>query len=160
MDKLLLFMLLSAFFMLLHGLQTDEELAMHALFQGKHAVNRAAHASAQQLDPAKLARGIRSIDTVRARSAAMQYLRSNLRLDEGNSPMPGTFWKTRVEVLALDIVNEDNNFPYLYERLDYGYSVTLHRPGVVMIVRLDYPRIYQVLSPISWTIKGAAELVY
>jgi hypothetical protein len=160
MHKLLLFMLLAAFFMMLHGLQTDEELAMHALFQGKHAINRAAHASAQQLDRAKLARGVRAIEPMLAREAALQYLRSNLRLDEGNSPLPNTFWKTRVEVLALDIINDESTFPYVYERPEYDYSVTLHRPGVVMIVRLDYPRIYRVLSPISWTIKGAAELVY
>ena len=39
--------------MSLYGLQTDEELAMHTLFHGKHALNNAVHAAAQQSDQAK-----------------------------------------------------------------------------------------------------------
>ena len=42
MYKLLAFLLTIALAMLLHALQADEEVALRALFQGKHAVNRAA----------------------------------------------------------------------------------------------------------------------
>ena len=61
--------------MTLYALQTDEELAMHTLFQGKHGLNDAVHAAAQQSDSSKLAQGIHSIDEGKAQSAAIQYLR-------------------------------------------------------------------------------------
>lgn len=160
MYKLVAFMLLIGFVMLLHALQADEEVALQSLFQGKHAVNRAAHAAAQQIDREKLKEGIVSIDPGKAEAAAMLYLQRNLRLDAANEPLAGTFWRTRAEVLALEIVNENRTFPYTYTNAGYNYSVTLNKPGVVMIVRLVYPRTYTVLGPITWEIKGAAELIY
>ncbi|TMV49330.1 hypothetical protein FE783_12495 [Paenibacillus mesophilus] len=160
MYKLIAFMLLIGFIMLLQALQADEEVALQALFQGKHAINRAAHAAAQQIDKQKLKEGTVSIDPVAAAAAARLYLQRNLRLDAANEPLPGTFWRTRAEVLELEVINEDRTFPYTYLNSDYQYSVTLHKPGVVMIVRLVYPRTYTVLGPITWEIKGTAELVY
>lgn len=160
MYKLIAFMLLIGFVMLLQALQADEEVALQALFQGKHAVNRAAHAAAQQVDRDKLKDGIVSIDPASAEAAALLYLQRNLRLDEANEPLPETFWRTRAEVLELEIINENRPFPYTYTNTDYNYTVTLAKPGVVMIVRLVYPRTYTVLGPITWEIKGTAELVY
>ena len=57
MYKLVLVMLMMVIWMFMHALQTDEEMAITALFQGKHAVNRAAHAAAQQVDRAALSEG-------------------------------------------------------------------------------------------------------
>ncbi|PYI51621.1 hypothetical protein [Paenibacillus flagellatus] len=160
MYKLIAYVLLFAFVMLLHALQADEEVALQALFQGKRAVNRAAHAAAQQVDPDKLKEGIVSIDRAAAEASALQYLRRNLRLDEANEPLPGTFWRARADVLVFEIVNEDRTFPYTYVNSAFDYTVTLERPGVVLIVRLAYPPTYSVLGPIAWEIKGTAELVY
>ncbi|MDF2661858.1 MAG: hypothetical protein K0Q94_4649 [Paenibacillus sp.] len=142
MYKLIAFLLLIGFVMLLHALQADEEIALQALFQGKRSVNRAAHAAAQQIDMQK------------------HYLQSNLRLDASNEPLPGTFWRSRAEVLVFEVINEDRTFPYMYANSAYDYSVTLQKPGVIMIVRLEYPRTYTVLGPVTWEIKGAAELIY
>lgn len=160
MYKLIAFMLLIGFVMLLHALQADEEIALQALFQGKRSVNRAAHAAAQQIDLQKLKEGIVSIDPEEAEQFAIYYLQSNLRLDAANEPLPGTFWRSRAEVLVFEIINEDRTFPYTYSNSAYDYSVTLQKPGVVMVVRLEYPRTYTVLGPITWEIKGAAELIY
>jgi hypothetical protein len=158
--KLLLFILMSVCFMLMYALQTDEELAMYTLFQGKRGLNQAVHAAAQQSDMAKLARGVHSIDTVQAQAVALQYLRANLHLDSNNDPLPGTFLRSRVEVLEFVVVNENQTFPYTYTNPAYNYSVTLQRPGVISFIRLEYPRTYTVLQPIMWTIKAAAEMVY
>lgn len=160
MYKLILFILAGGFIMTVYALQIDEELAMHALFQGKHAVNRAVHAAAQQVDPDKLASGIYSINPSQARQAALAYLRKNLLLDGNNFPLPGTFLRTEIEVLALDVINETETFPFIYSRSEYVYQTVLQKPGVVMIIRLEYPRTYRILEPIVWEIKGAAELVY
>ena len=160
MYKLIAFMLLIGFVMLLHALQADEEIALQALFQGKRSVNRAAHAAAQQIDLQKLKEGIVSIDPEEAEQFAIYYLQSNLRLDAANEPLPGTFWRSRAEVLVFEIINEDRTFPYTYSNSTYDYSVTLQKPGVVMVVRLEYPRTYTVLGPITWEIKGTAELIY
>lgn len=160
MYKLIALLLTIAFVMLLHALQADEETALQALFQGKHAVNRAAHAAAQQLDAEKLKEGVVSIDPAAAEAAARLYLQRNLRLDASNEPLPGTFWRTRAEVLAFEVLNEDLFYPYTYTNPAYDYTVTLDKPGVILIVRLAYPRTYTALGPITWEIKGAAELVY
>ncbi|WP_254777139.1 hypothetical protein [Paenibacillus sp. yr247] len=151
---------MSVVYLSLFALQTDEELAMHTLFHGKHALNNAVHAAAQQSDQVKLAGGIHAIDETKARNAALQYLQTNLRLNGMNDPLPNTFLRSRVVVELFKIVNDNEVFPYTYLDAGYGYSVTLDRPGVIMFIRLEFPRTYTVLQPITWTIKSSAEMVF
>ncbi|RAU95074.1 hypothetical protein [Paenibacillus sp. YN15] len=159
MNKLLLFILLIAFCMSLFALQADEELAMHQYFDLKHGVNRAAHAGAQVLDRELLPEGKVDLDEVQARETALLYLRENLRLDEQLVPLPSAFLQGQVSVLVLDVIGAEHSFPYRYEQPAYEYSVTLNRPGVVVIIGVQYPRMYNLLKPVSWTVKGSAELV-
>jgi hypothetical protein len=151
---------MSVVFSLMYALQTDEELAMYTLFQGKRGLNQAVHAAAQQNDMAKLARGVWAIDEASASATAMQYLQANLRLDGSGVPLPNTLLRSRVEVLDWAVINDDRMLPYTYTNSTYDYSVTLRRPGVVAIIRLEFPRTYNVLGPIVWTIKSSAEMVY
>lgn len=160
MYKLLLMVLMSTVIMSMYALQTDEEVAMHTLFHGKHALNRAVHAAAQQSDQVKLAEGIHAIDESKARAVALQYLQANLRLNAVNDPLPGTFLQKGIAVELFKIINDGEVFPYTYTNSVYGYSVTLERPGVIMFIRLAYPRTYSVMLPITWTIKGSAEMVF
>jgi len=159
MDKLLLFVLLAVLHVRLMALQLDEERAMHALFELKHAVNRAVHAAAQQTDPALLARGIRAIDEEKAEARFIDYLRANLRLDGTGRPMPGSPLREPAELVLFDIVNADRTFPYRYRNEQHGLDVTLHGPGVVAVIRAEYPRTYRFIVPIRWTVKGVAELL-
>lgn len=160
MNKLLFYSLLIVFFMSLLALQADEELSMHSLFDTKRALNRSTHAAAQAVDQEKLADGIMDLNKEEARATALVYLRENLRLDENLLPLPGSFLQGPVSLLALDVIGADQSFPYLYEEPLYQYSVTLERPGVIMIIRLDYPRIYNMMAPVTWVVKSASELVY
>ncbi|MBW7476417.1 hypothetical protein K0T92_16920 [Paenibacillus oenotherae] len=159
MYKLVLIMLMMVVWMYIHALQIDEEMAMGALFQGKHAVNRAVHAAAQQVDVRALADGRLHIDERAASAAAARYLQNNLQLDAAGNPLPGAFLRNRVEVLVFKVINEDEIFPYHYSNPAYNYEVTLMRPGVIMIINMVYPRVFSVIAPIEWQIKGAAELV-
>jgi hypothetical protein len=131
---------MSVVYMSLYGLQTDEELAMHTLFHGKHALNNSVHAAAQQSDQVKLASGIHSIDA--------------------NDPLPNTFLRSRVVVELFKIINDNEVFPYTYVDAGNAYSVTLDRPGVIMVIRMEFPRTYTILQPITWTIKSSAEMVF
>ncbi len=160
MYKLILFTLLSVFFMMLHGYQVDQELAMHSLFQAKYALNRSTHAAAQQLDMNKLSQGVISIDADSARDVAFSYLQKNLKLDSGFIPIPNAFLNTKVDILVFEIINEDELFPYAYTHLEYDYKVTVQSPSVIMIIRVDYPRTFTILGPITWNIKGTAESVH
>lgn len=159
MNKLLLFILLVAFCVALFALQADEELAMQQYFDLKHGVNRAAHAGAQAVDKALLAEGRVDLDQELAKETALLYLRENLRLDERLMPLPDTFLQGQVSVLALEVIGAGQTFPYRYELPAYEYAVTLNRPGVVMIIEVRYPRMYNVLKPVYWTVKSSAELV-
>lgn len=159
MYKLVLIMLMMVVWTYIHALQVDEEMAMGALFQGKHAVNRAAHAAAQQIDTRALADGRIHIDERAAYIAAGNYLQANLQLDSSGEPLPNAFLREKVEVLVFEVINDDKTFPYRYRNAAYNYEVTLERPGVVMIVNVVYPRAFSVIEPIVWQIKGAAELV-
>ncbi|WP_169089490.1 hypothetical protein [Paenibacillus sp. PL91] len=159
MYKLLLIVVMMTVWISIHLLQVEEELAMRTLFLGKHAVNRAAHAAAQQLDPAAFGEGLLRLAPDEAIETAALYLQQNLKLDASDAPLPESFLKQRVEVVVFEIVNADQNFPYTYRNDAYDYEVTLQRPGVVMIVHIVYPRAFQVLDAIEWDIKGAAELV-
>jgi hypothetical protein len=159
MDKFLMMVLLLVFHMRLMALQLDEERAMHLLFELKHAVNRAVHAAAQQTDAALLAQGVRAIDEARAEEWFLDYLRANLRLDEHLAPLPGSPLREPVDVVVFDVINADETFPYHYRNAEHGLDVVLYGPGVVAAIRAEYPRIYRFISPIGWTVKGAAELV-
>lgn len=159
MYKLLLLTLMSAVWVLMHALQADEEAALRLLFAAKHGVNRAAHAAAQQLDEGALSQGVLRLDAARASNAGLAYLQANLRLDAAGMPLADSVLRDRVEVLVFRVVNDGESFPYIYRNAAYHYEVTLRRPGVVMIVRVKYPRAFNVLPPIEWEIKGAAELV-
>jgi hypothetical protein len=159
MYKLILFTLLSAFFIMLHGMQVDQHLSMQSLFQAKYALNRSTHAAAQQLDMEKLSIGIASIDRDAAQWTAQTYLQRNLNLDASNMPLPHTFLQSKVDILVFEVINENQQFPYKYMNSDYDYHVELEKPGVIMIIRVVYPRTYNILGPITWEIKGAAETV-
>ncbi|WP_138755179.1 hypothetical protein [Paenibacillus sinopodophylli] len=158
MYKLLLIVVMMSIWLSVHLLQVEEELAMQTLFQGKHAVNRAAHAAAQQVDAAALSEGILRLSPEAAADEAALYLQRNLLLDESGEPVAGSFLKERVEVEVFEVVNADEMFPYTYRNTAYDYEVTLHHPGVILIVHIMYPRGFQIMEPIEWHIKGAAEL--
>lgn len=156
--KFLMLMLLIVFHMHLMALQLDEERALQLLFEIKHGVNRSVHAAAQQVDEDMLAGGIIAIDEIRAKETALHYLRANLRLNEHNAPLPGSLLHHPVEVLVMEVINSDKSFPYSYVNAEYDYEVTLFQPGVIMIIRAEYPRIFHIIDPINWTVKGTAEL--
>lgn len=160
MAKLVFSVLMIVIWWMLHALQMDEEVAMGTVHEAKRAVDRAAHAAAQQLDRDKLEMGFLSIQPDLAEEATMAYLRKNLSLDAGLSPLPGSFLRDTVEVRAFEIINEDAIFPYTYSNSLYNYEVTLDRPGVVLIIHVVYPRLFGVLAPVEWDLKGSAELVF
>lgn len=159
MYKLLLIPLMMVVWMLLYVLQLDEEMAIQTLFHSKHALNRAAHAAAQQLDPQELAEGKIIINRQQALQAATAYLRYNLALDESGEPLPGSLLRAEPDVVAFDIIDGDQSFPYRYRSEVHQFEVTLQGPGVVIIAIFRYPRAFTVLEPIEWKIKGVAELL-
>ncbi len=161
MYKIILYMLIILMAVLLHATQVAEELAMHVFFKAKQAVNYAAHAAAQQLDSAALAYGVLDIDSEAAAQYALAYLRANLGLDESNVPAANSFLKHEVEIVKLKVIDASYSFPYDYES-PYGddYQVRFHRPGVVLIVRIQYPATFTLLDPIIWEVKSSAQIVY
>ncbi|WP_270165636.1 hypothetical protein [Paenibacillus sp. SYP-B4298] len=159
MYKLLLIPLMMVVWMLLHVLQLDEEMAIQTLFHSKHAVNRAAHAAAQQLDSQELAGGRIVIDRREATEAATDYMRYNLGLNEAGEPLPGSLLSAEPEIVVFDIIDGDTSFPYRYRSEAHQFEVTLQGPGVVIIALFRYPRAFTVLEPIEWKVKGVAELL-
>lgn len=159
MYKLVLMVAMMVIWLSAHVLQIEEEMAMKTLFQSKRAVNRAAHAAAQQLDKEALGAGIARIDEALAEDAAELYLQRNLQLDENGVPLAGSFLRDPVEVLVFEVVNAEQSFPFYYRNDTYNYETVLQRPGVIMIAKVVHPRRFSVIEPIEWEIKGAAELV-
>jgi hypothetical protein len=160
MAKLVFSVLMIIIWWMLHALQMDEELAMGTVHEAKRAVNRAAHAAAQQLDREKLELGVLSINPEKAEEAIVTYLQENLSLNADLIPVAGSFLRDPVEVRVFEVINEGAEYPYTYRNSLYQYEVTLNRPGVVLIIHVKYPRLFGVLSPIEWDLKGTAELVY
>jgi hypothetical protein len=160
MAKLVFSVLMIVIWWMLHALQMDEELAMGTVHEGKRAVDRAAHAAAQQVDRNKLEVGVLSIKPELAEQSALEYLRENLSLDAGLNPLPGSFLRDPVEVRVFKVVNEEAAFPFTYQNTLYDYGVTLDRPGIIMIVHIKYPRLFGVLALVEWDLKGSAELVF
>lgn len=158
MYKLVVYMLVLVFALQLMALQLDETGALQRVFAVKHAVNRAVHAGALQLDENKLAHGIISIDPQRAEQAAMAYLRANLLLDERLAPLSGSMLRAPVEVIDFAVISDQEAFPYRYVNEAHHFEVTLRRPGAVLLVRAEYPRLFGLLAPVNWVIKGAAEV--
>jgi len=160
MPKLVLGILLAVIWWMLHALQMDEEMAMNTVYEAKRALNRAAHAAAQQVDREMLEEGKVVFDHAQASAAAAQYLQANLQLDAGLQPLPGSLLRTGVIVEQFDLIEGEIEFPFTYRNDAFDFEVKLYRPGVVMIVSLEYPRLFGVLPPVSWVLKGSAETVY
>lgn len=159
MYKLVLMAAMMTIWLTVHVLQVEEEMAMKTLFQSKRAVNRAAHAAAQQVDKAALGDGVARIDEASAADAAELYLQRNLLLDENGVPLGNSMLQDPVEVLVFEVVNAEQSFPYYYRNHTYDYETVLQRPGVILIAKVVHPRRFSVMEPIEWEIKGAAELV-
>jgi hypothetical protein len=160
MAKLVFSILMVVVWWMLHALQMDEELALGTVHEAKRAVDRAVHAAAQQLDQKKLEMGIPALQREEAEAAAVTYLRENLRLDAAFMPLPGSFLREAVKVEELAVLNDNLSFPFTYRSARFGYEVTLSHPGVVMIVHVSFPRLFGVLAPVQWDLKGSAEMVY
>ena len=160
MSKLVFGILMAVVWWMIHALQMDEELAMNTVHEAKRAVDRAAHAAAQQLDRDRLEMGIITLDSDLAKATAYAYLQANLRLDAELDPLPGSMLRDQVVVEQFMVAGEAEVFPYTYRNDLYAYEVTLSRPGVVLIVHLTFPRLFGVLAPVSWDLKGSAETVY
>ena len=158
MYKLVLIIAMMSVWLTAHMLQIEQEMSMKTLFLAKQAINRSAHAAAQQLDGEALGKGIFRIDEEQAGKAAQIYLQTNLKLDSSGMPLEHSFLRHQAKVLVFEIINEGAGFPYYYYNASYDYQVVLYQPGVVMIVEIQYPRAFQVLEPIIWQIKGTAEL--
>lgn len=159
MYKLILVVLMAVACFVLYAVQMDEEAAVQVFFQLKHAVNRAAHAAAQQVDLHHLADGYIIYDEEAARYEAERYLRLNLKLDERLQPTEHSFLKGAVMVRELLLIDDSHTFPYHYENAQYDYDVTLYKPGVILIVEAEYDRMFQAIGPIIWQVKGAAEII-
>ena len=160
MAKLVFGILMAVVWWMMHALQIDEELAMNTVHEAKRAVDRAAHAAAQQLDRKRLELGSITLDPDRAKAAAYAYLQANLQLDPELNPLPGSPLREPVVVEQIAVIGEEAEFPFTYRNAAFDYEVTLKRPGVVLIARLSFPRLFGVLNPISWQLKGSAETVY
>lgn len=160
MAKLVFGILMAVVWWMLHALQMDEELAMNTLHEAKRAVDRSAHAAAQQLDREWLETGRITLDPDLAEEAAYAYLRANLRLDADLSPLPGSPLREAVVIERIEVIGDEVTFPYTYRNDSHEYEVTLMRPGVVLIAHVRFPRLFGVLAPIAWDLKGSAETVY
>jgi hypothetical protein len=160
MAKLVFSVLMIVIWWMLHALQMDEELAMGTVHEGKRAVDRAAHAAAQQLDREKLELGMLSIKPELAEQAALVYLRENLSLDAGLNPEPDSLLQDPLEIRVFKVFNEEVDYPFTYRNSLYDFEITLDRPSVILIVHMKYPRLFGVLAPVEWDLKGSAELVY
>ena len=160
MAKLVFGVLMAVVWWMLQALQWDGEMALGTLYEVKRAVNRAAHAAAQQADPEKLELGVITVEPVLAEEAAYVYLRDNLRLDAQLQPLPGSVLRDGVKIRHFAVIGDEVSFPYTFRLEELNYEVTFYRPGVVLVVEAAYPRLFGVLAPVEWTVKGAAEMVY
>jgi hypothetical protein len=158
MYKIIVFLNLSVICIIMFALQTDSELALQMYFKAKQSVNRSAHAAAQQINMEQLADGIYAIDETKAKTVAWNYLQQNLQLDEQGNPLPTSSLQKSLDIVTFQVVNHGVTFPYTFREPTLNYSVVLDRPGVVIIMRLEYPRLYRMLPPIVWHVKGVAQL--
>lgn len=159
MYKVLLVIVLAAACFMMYAVQLDQEAAVQVFFELKRATNRAAHAAASQVDLGGLADGHILFDEAAAWLAAEQYLRSNLNLDERLAAEEDSSLRGQVEIQVFELIDSTYTFPYRYEHEAYDYAVTLDRPGVILIIHAEYNRLFNVLRPISWHVKSAAEIV-
>ncbi len=159
MYKLVLVSLLAVSFLGLYAIQLDEAAAVQVFFQLKYSVNRAAHAAAQQVDLYRLAEGEVRFDEAKGQQEAERYLQSNMYLDEQLMAEDHSFLQGNVRIEVLEFIDDSYTFPHRYVNEDYEYAVTLHKPGVIMIIRAEYRPMFSVIKPIVWYVKGAAEIV-
>lgn len=132
---------------------------MKAYYQGKQAVNRAAHAGALQVDKEKLAEGIFAINAHLAKEQAIQYLQRNLGFDITGAPSQDRTLVEELHIVHFEVLDETNQYPLQYELPEYSYRTTLYRPAVVIVVNMKAKRIFSSHNPVEWNIIGSSQLV-
>ncbi|MFD2115679.1 hypothetical protein ACFSTH_10700 [Paenibacillus yanchengensis] len=160
MYKLVLIIAMMSVWITAHSIQIEQEMALKTVYLAKQAINRAAHAAAQQLDSSALSEGELRIDEEQAKEVAMLYLQRNLHLNSQGEPLPASFLQNPVKLLVFDIVNAEQSFPYHYVNTAYQYEVWLERPAVIIIGNIIYPQMFRTISSIDWTLKGTAQMTY
>jgi hypothetical protein len=150
MYKLIAFLLLAPALVLFLLKEQELHQASKSYFMVKQAIDRSILASAQQIDLATWAEGTPQLDNTTAEQSFLHYLYDNLTSVRQHL--------ARVEVKSITIVDASQSFPYEY-RGSAADPIMLRKPGIVVVCEVEYAKRWRILSPIVWTIQGAAQIV-
>lgn len=150
MYKLIAFLLLAPALVLF--LLTEQELhqASATYFLVKKAVDRSVLAASQQVDSTAWADGQPQLDRSTAEQTFLHYLSDNLASVRNHL--------ARIEIKSITYIDASHQFPYVY-RGSAMDPITLQKPGLVVHCEVEYTRQWRILSPIVWSVQGAAQLV-
>jgi hypothetical protein len=149
--KIASFLIIAPLLVMLLLLQLDHDYATALFIQAKQAVNRSVQAAAMQVDLESWAAGEPVLEPVQAESTFKDYLKDNLKLATGNL-------KNQIGEIDVTIVDRSHVFPYTFQS-KWNDTIVFHSPGLFVSVKLTYPRLYKVLGPITWTIRGAEQII-
>lgn len=150
MYKLIAFLLLAPALVLFLLTEQETHRASKSYFSVKHAIDHSVLAASQQIDMATWVDGVPQLNQTSAEQTFRQVLDENLSRIRAHL--------ARVEVKSIAIIDSSHQFPYVYHG-SAADLITLQKPGIVVICEVEYARRWRVLSPIVWTIEGAAQLV-
>jgi hypothetical protein len=145
------FLIIAPVLVILLLLELDYDHATAMFIQAKQAVNRSVQAAAMQIDPESWAAGEPVLEPIRAESIFKDYLKDNLKLSTGNL-------KNHIGEIEVTIVDRSHSFPYTFQS-KWNDTIVFRSPGLFVSVQLTYPRLYKVLGPITWNIRGAEQIV-
>ncbi len=108
----------------------------------KDANNNAVHDAAQEINEYQRSHGILIINPTEAYATFKETLQKNLGLDSELSPLEGSRFHDKVNILEFVIIDESSNvsFPYLYEDPRYGITKYIQGPSVIAVIETKHPQ--------------------
>ncbi|OME30683.1 hypothetical protein BSK63_17475 [Paenibacillus odorifer] len=109
----------------------------------KDANNMAVHDAAQEINEDQRSHGLLIINPTEAYTTFKETLQKNLGLDSELSPLEGSRFHDKVNILEFVIIDESSSvsFPYLYEDQRYGITKYIQGPSVIAVIETKHPQL-------------------
>jgi len=150
MQRIVLIMLISIFWLFLRGFQADRNIQETAHVRLKEGINKAAHDASMQVDDYQWGQGKIVFNHTKAIDVFRNTLAYNTDLRPDLNPIPGTFFADPIEITFEDYVDDSSGvvFPFTYINDREGIYHVLKGPAVVYKVRT------KVRQTNPWSYKG------
>lgn len=126
------------------GMQFNFEMDTTATRKLKNALELGLHDAALAIDINQLQQGKIVFERVQAEANVRSSLQQNLSLNSSLEPLTDSFFKSKLEIKAIEFYDATNtvSYPFNYSNPTYNVLDIIDGPAIVLIVETKSPRYF------------------